>query len=172
MLRVAPADTLRPVRPRARQPPSSPPTAPTQALRGPTLRPLRGRSGHFVATSASRFRIPPFSGCICDARFSSAIARSPLSALPALFGFCAALSSSLSQLCRQTVDVESFTQHTLPLQAGRPSAGQPSAERKPFGSGLGMNANLFPNSLNLVRQKSEFVEPDSNLEPKKFLQHS
>ena len=85
----------------------------------PTLRPLRGRSGRFAATSASRFQDPALFRVLrtCDARFSSAIARSPLSALPA---FVRPLCHLVQQLEPPTVDAESSLQHTCRL---RPAVG-------------------------------------------------
>ncbi len=68
--------------------------------------------------------------CTGDARFSSPrLLRSPLSALPA------SRSVFLQTACQQPVDhLLRNARAPAPPPAGRPEAGQPSAEPKPFGS--------------------------------------
>jgi hypothetical protein len=110
-----------------------PATAPTQALRDSC--PPCGRFAAAVAASRPlalrAFQDPALFRvlCTCDARFSSAIARSPLSALPAF----------VRPLCRLVKQLEPPNRRRrvlpathVPPPAGRPSAGQPSAEPKPF----------------------------------------
>ena len=127
-------------------PATSPATVPHTGTPGLFAHPSAAArpSGGLAAASASRFRVPPLSGScalVTPDSHSPRLLRSPLSALPAprllrspLSALPACRSVTLQTAACQQQTVDHLLLQRAPPPAGRPEAGQPSAEPKSFGS--------------------------------------